>query len=178
MIRKPLILAVAVVILGVVLSMMISKPTIKPMQPNFAFVFAYGWCETNRLDTIRGTYTKDLLTQPSSFVTIRLRLTGAEMFRIYRKMIQIDFFGYPDAFTSSGPFWTFWQSKGIVTPAPEYRLMVRNGGQTKHLHWLDNVTAPTSGQADRLRELMQLIQGVAEARPEVQHLPQRHGGCI
>ena len=53
------------------------------------------------LDTFKGTYTKDMVMDPS--ITVPLSLSEEEMDRIYQKMVEIDFFNYPDKFSVSVP---------------------------------------------------------------------------
>jgi hypothetical protein len=52
----------------------------------------------NVLDTLRGTYTKDMVVDET--VTTKLMLTDEELETIYRKMVEIDFFSFPELYKS------------------------------------------------------------------------------
>ena len=146
-----------------------------PLDPalDFAFSLGFGACYTDKLDTFKHTYTKDLID--GSSVTIPLTLTVAEMTTIYQKMAAINFFAYPEtyAYNAMGD-----PRFGIVTPADSYHFIVRNGGQTKTVEWTDNIVPPPTPDAERLQELSQLIVRIIQAHPEVQRLPERKAGCL
>jgi hypothetical protein len=65
----------------------------------------------------------------------------------------------------------------ITTAAMHYRFSVRNNAETKTVDWLDDIIQPTKPEADRLRELANLMIKVIEARPEIQALPAPNAGC-
>lgn len=149
-------------------------PTLYPsqQQSNFAFRFEYIICDTNILDTFNDTYTRGMIVEPD--ITIPLSLTESQIADIYKKMIEINFFDYPEVFTIPIP------KNGIVgrvTPATQYHITVRNGDLTKSLSWLDEIIDPKMPEADRLRELFQLIFKIIEEHPEYQKLPEPKAGC-
>lgn len=146
-----------------------------PAQPeaNFAFLFAFGTCSTDVLDTFEQTYTREI--NPGDSVTIPIALTDAQMASIYQKMVEINFFDYPEVFeipVKEG------ETYGMVTPAPSYRFTVRLGEVTKAVTWADEIVEPTSPEADALRELIQLLLQVIESHPEIQRLPQSNILCL
>ncbi|MEZ4619953.1 MAG: hypothetical protein R2867_31235 [Caldilineaceae bacterium] len=53
-----------------------------------------------------------------------------------------------------------------------------NAGSRYDVQWLDDIVKPTALEADRLRELAQLIIEIVEQRPEVQQLPTPRAGCL
>ena len=134
---------------------------------DFGFRFESGACFTDVLDTFEGTFTKDLIYDPP--VTIPLRLSDQQMKAVYRKMIEIDFFGYPDVFAIPTP--TFNQPWHIQTPAERYHIVVRSGGTTKTLDWKDEIVEPSSHEANNLRALFMMIDGIITASPEYRQLP-------
>ena len=141
-------------------------------EQDFGFRFEFGSCFTDVLDTFDGTFTKDLIFDPA--VTIPFRLSDEQMMAVYGKMIEIDFFGYPDVFViptpRSGPL-------GIQTPAERYHIVVRNGGMSKALDWIDEIREPWSREAENLSSLFDMIKEMISVSPEYRQLPERNGGC-
>ena len=140
--------------------------------PNFAFSFAYGSCFTSTLDTFEQTYTTAV--KDGERATVPVSLSDAQMQEIYNKIVAIDFFSYPETFRI-----TYAEDEvvGMVTPAQEYRITVRNGDQTHSVFWIDEITSPTSREADQLRELIQMMMEVIESNPDIQNLPDLNFGC-
>jgi hypothetical protein len=139
---------------------------------NFNFIFKYGVNAQNELDTFDGTYTRDMISDPS--VTVRLILSQDEFDQILKKMEDINFFNYPDVFRidiSSGD-----QYK-IVTPYNTYYFKVEYGSTVKELRWEDRVLNENK-EADRLRELIVLIRNIIESREEYKNLPEPKGGYM
>jgi hypothetical protein len=140
-------------------------------KSNYNFVFKYGVTARNTLDTSQGTFTKDMVSAPG--VTIDLVLTADEMDSIYKKMMEIDFFNYPDEFkvTPEGDL------VGMVTPYSTYYFKVDYGSGIKELIWEDEITN-SNEQADKLRELINLIKNIIESKAEYQALPEPSGGYM
>jgi hypothetical protein len=132
---------------------------------NFNFDLKYGVGGKNEIDTFHGKFTKDMVDAPS--ITINLRLSEAEMESIYQKMVEIDFFNYPDTFTvTASP----GDSTTAITPFNTYIFTVEKNSQTKTLNWNDEIQTPND-KADKLRELIVLIQRMIEAKEEYKELP-------
>ncbi len=141
---------------------------------DFAFIFEYGSCWSSRLDTFAGTYSREkVLHNPA--VTIELVLTPDELDTIYRKMEQIGFFQYPEQFAIRVPE---GRSAATVTPASKYHFQVRSDGATKEVRWHDNIVGYTSPEADRLRELIQIIERIIQTRPGVNDTRAQGVGCV
>jgi hypothetical protein len=139
--------------------------------PEFSLIFRYGiGAQPNELDTLKGTFTKDLITLPP--VTTSLTLTREEMEAIYRKMAEIGFFSYPEVFKVNVPP---GEATIIVTPFEKYYFEVTAGSRHKTLAWDDEIRN-YNGQAAQLRSLVQFIKGIITAKPEYQVLPQASGG--
>lgn len=140
-----------------------------PMQ-RFSFIFEYGNCLTNqidnRLDTAQGTFTLDGPLR-SSAMTIPLILTDNELNTIYQKMVDIGFFNYSAQFAI--PVGQGTTAAGIY-PSATYHWIVNGGTQMKEVAWSDSIVAPTTVEAERLRELAKLIQQIIDAHPEIQQL--------
>ncbi len=135
-------------------------------QPNFNFIFKYGVGAKNVLDTFKGEYTKDMVLGPS--VTVPLSLSEDEMDRIYQKMVEIDFFNYPERFSVVVPP---GELTGMVTPFSSYYFKAEYHSQIKELWWEDEITNKDE-KADKLRELINLIRGIVESKDEYKKLPE------
>ena len=98
------------------------------VEPGFNIIFKYGITAGNELDTFQGTYTRDMVADPP--VTIELTLSGEEKDSIYQKMMEIDFFSYPDIYSASAPTDV---SVGIRTPYYTYYFRVQYESRMKEL---------------------------------------------
>ena len=70
---------------------------------DFGFVLRYGYggfSRKNVLDTFAGTFTKDMIVDPS--ITTELRLSPEDLADIYRRMVEIDIWDYPAVFRPPG----------------------------------------------------------------------------
>ena len=139
---------------------------------DFNLVFKYGITARNTLDTYEGTYTKDMIMDPS--ITIELRLSREDMDKIYQKMLQIDFFSYPDTFAIAV---TPGESVSEVTPYSTYFFKVTYASHTRELLWHDKIVRKDE-KAERLKELIDLIRGIIESKEEYKKLPEPRGGYL
>ncbi len=142
-------------------------------EPNFGFVFEFGACSMDKLDTFKGEFTQDRVVEPS--MTIPLRLSDEQMTKIYGKMLEINLARYPEVFAIPKPL------IGEVVelpPAYHYALMVENGESRTSIRWTDDIVQPTMLEADRLRELFQLIIQMVQGYPGYQQLPELKFRCI
>jgi hypothetical protein len=144
----------------------------QPGESDFNLIFKYGVNARNELNTFQGTYTKDMIVDPS--MTIELSLSEEELDRIYQKMVEIDFFNYPDEFSipvaPEGPV-------TIVTPYASYYFKVQHNSVIKELWWEDEIVKEDE-RADRLRALIEFIRDIVESREEYQKLPQPRSGYL
>jgi hypothetical protein len=141
-------------------------------ESDFNLIFKYGITARNELNTFKGTYTKDMVMDPP--ITVELSLSKGEMDRIYQKMVEIDFFDYPDKFSVSVPP---DEPIGMVTPYASYYFKVEYDSQIKELRWEDEITNPDE-KADRLRELIMFIRDIVESKEEYKKLPEPTSGYI
>ena len=141
-------------------------------ESNFNMIFKYGIMAKNELNTFQGTYIKDMIMDPS--VMVNLYLSEEEKNRIYQKMVEIDFFSYPDEFSISVPV---GESIGIVTPHASYYFKVEYNSEIKELWWEDKITNKDE-KADKLRELIKLIRDIIESKEEYKKLPPPRGGYL
>lgn len=138
----------------------------------FNFIFRYGVRAKNELDTFDKTYTKDMVMGPP--VKIIMSLSKEELTRIYQKMLEINFFDYPDKFFITVPI---GEPIGEVTPYSSYYFKVVYDSKIKELSW-DDYILNKSEKADKLRELIRYIKNIIESKPEYKKLPQPKGGYI
>jgi hypothetical protein len=139
---------------------------------NFNFIFKYGVSGGNTLDTFQGTYIRDLILDPA--ITINLVLTAEEMDSIYQKMLEIDFFNYPDKFSVNV---ADNETKTEVAPYPTYFFSVVHDGKTKQLLWHAKYVN-TDPPADKLKGLINLIITIIESKDEYKALPPPSGGYL
>jgi hypothetical protein len=143
-----------------------------PEKPSFNLIFKYGVTAKNELDTFKGKFTKDMIADPS--ITVELSLSEQEMESIHQKMVEIDFFNYPDRFSVSVPP---GELTGMVTPYSTYYFKVEYNSQVKELWWGDEITNPDQ-KADKLRELIMLIRNIVESKEEYKQLPEPRSGYL
>ena len=145
--------------------------TTRPAEvSNFNLIFKYGVMARNELNTFEGTYTKDMVIDPS--ITVELSLTEEELGRIYQKMVEIDFFDYPDEFSVSV---AFGELTAMVTPYSSYYFRVEYNSSIKELWWEDEIKNKNK-EADKLRELIKLIRDIIESKEEYKKLPEPTSG--
>ena len=95
-------------------------------------------------------------------------LSDEQMQTIFDKMIEINFFGYPDVFAIPVP------PDGsfiMQAPAPSYAILVRNGERRKSVEWVDDIVSPSDQPAVHLRGLIQVIERMIEEHPAYQDIP-------
>jgi len=141
-------------------------------QSDFNLVFKYGVGAINELNTFQGTYTKDMISDPS--ITVDLVLTEEELGTIHQKMDEIDFFSYPKEFSVN---LTPGELIGIVTPSQSYYFKVEYDSNIKELWWEDKITNEDE-KAARLRGLIILIRDIIEAKKEYQDLQEPTSGYM
>ena len=87
-------------------------------RPDFGFVFKDMSCFDEVLDTFEGTYRKQIQSRPPEYVTVSMPLSDEQMQTIFDKMIEINFFGYPDVFAIPVPP----DGSFISAPASSYAM--------------------------------------------------------
>jgi hypothetical protein len=143
-----------------------TKNKLPPTKPkDFNFIFSYGVDSKNQLDTIKGQYTKDMVTEPS--VSTNLKLSDEDMATIYSEIRKINILDYPDSFKPKN---NLFQS-----PYYTYNFKVIADGIEKNISWADE-NASESREAIQLRELFKKIQEIIESKEEYKKLPEAKGG--
>jgi hypothetical protein len=107
-----------------------TAPTTPPTD--FAFIYASTMCgEREEINTFDNTYTNFVPTGAynAGTRTVALQLPADELNEIYRQMIGIDLFGYPDTLDTN-------RSGGGSSSYKFYR--VRANGRIKEIRWTDD----------------------------------------
>jgi hypothetical protein len=138
-------------------------PNSKPAD--FNFIFNYGINAKNQLNTIEGTYTKDMVLEES--ITTDLKLSDEEMDIIYLAMKDINILNYPENFTP--------KSNTMLTPYQTYSMKIYFSGKEKSIYWKDENVSKTK-EATQLRELFIKIEEFIYNKEEYKKLPQPKSG--
>ena len=150
---------------------------------DFAFRLEYGLCTTDVLDTFEGVFVRDLGMRVSA-VSIPLTLPQRSIDVVFQAVIAAHFFDYPADFrikpTSNCTVTPNGGSCGgvssVFAPADHYRLTVRSDGVSHTVSWHDSI-APSTEEANRLRDMLHVIIEMIRGLPEVQRLPLAQVGC-
>lgn len=140
----------------------------------YDLVFVYGVKgnhpdPVNRLDTMRGTFTKDMVMDPP--ITFKLTLTDEEMARIMEKMTEIGFLNYPATYAPPmGPV------VGSVTPYSTYHLkLYRDGVLVKQVR-MDTDRVSDDPRTENLVSLFTLITNIIKSTEAWKESPKPRGG--
>jgi len=136
---------------------------------SFNLILRYGVRAKNELNTLKGTYTKNMVNKPP--ITTKLQLTQEELDSIYLKALEIDLFNYP---------WTIRTMPkgdiiGEITPYSTYYLEVWNGTTKNAVVWNNKYDTENEKYFD-LMELVRLIIEIIEFHPEYQKIPEPTAG--
>jgi hypothetical protein len=134
---------------------------------DFAVRFAYGLCTTDVLDTLKGTFVRDM-GSPAPALSVPLVLPAESLRRIYADVLTARFSDYPELFRVQGHI-------GFA-PTMHYKLETRVGGAAHAVTWVDGIK-PSTPEADRLRDLFTKLISLITAHPDVKRLPQAKVGC-
>ncbi len=128
--------------------------------------FKFGIESRNELNTFDGTFTKDLIIDGT--ITTRLILTQQELAQIQTKILEMNFFDYPETFPSSGRW----------IPREDYYLKVQNGTTIKQVTWYSDsfIHDNTNETKINLNQLYNLIWNMIETKIEYKLLPAANGG--
>ncbi len=139
-----------------------------PGGRDFNLKFGYGFDGRNVLNTYENTYTKDLVLDGT--VTVSFVVPDTDIDRIRSKMIEINFFAYPDTFMIPTDDTIRYSNSHL-----SYAFDVTDKMRSKHLLWSDvAVHQDTTGA--KLKELILLIQDIVESNPRYSQLSPARGG--
>ena len=134
---------------------------------DFAFRFEYGRCTTDVLDTFQGVFMSDSGVRGAN-LSIPLTIPPDSLRAVYQAITAAQFFQYPSDFRVKG--------NTRFGPSNHYRLEVRNAGLEHVVSWRDN-SAPSTDEANRLRDMFSTITRVIRSLPQAQSLPVANVGC-
>ncbi|MHB0979572.1 MAG: hypothetical protein ACYC5Q_05775 [Thermoleophilia bacterium] len=135
------------------------------MPDDFAFVLRYGVMSKNILDTGRGTFTHDMILDPS--ITTDLALTPEETAEVYERLRDIDFWAYPAALPNE---------VGVM-PSTRYQLDLRGEGLA-HSVGGDDIQYAASLRAVALWKLIERVQEMIMSKDAYKALPEPRGGYL
>jgi hypothetical protein len=140
----------------------------------YDLVFVYGVKgnrpdPVNKLDTTRGTFTKDMVSDPP--LTFKLTLADEEMARIMERVEEMGFLSYPSLYAPPmGPV------VGSVTPYSTYHLkLYRDGAMVKQVR-MDTDRVSDDPITENLVSLFTLIIDIIESTDAWKESPKPRGG--
>ncbi|MGE5229819.1 MAG: hypothetical protein ACM3MJ_08895 [Deltaproteobacteria bacterium] len=137
------------------------------------FVFSWGPHKPkNVLDTVHGTFTKDMVL--ASPLTVPFRLDSAEVADIARRVAAIDFWSYPAHYVSHGSGPRFEPPAGFENSA-SLTVVTHQGSKT--VEWSGGYYAD-DGRAQALHELAAYITRLVVSSPQYERLPPAEGGYL
>jgi hypothetical protein len=139
-------------------------PESKPKD--FNFVLNFGINAQNQLDTAKGQFTKDMITEPS--ITTSLNLTDEELNTIYLEMRKINILSYPENYDLD--------SAVSQKPFEEYSIKIIFNGKEKRINWKQTVNK--TKEAIQLRELVSEIRKIIVNKEEFKKLPEPKVGYL
>ena len=143
------------------------EPAVEPITSElfeFEFDFKYGVGARNEIDTLQGTFKKDMIADPS--VTISLEFTEEEMSAIQQKIAELEIF--EPVKTPAPEVTTF------ATPCTSYDLVVERGDVRNQLEW----DCDDKGSNAKLDALLDFIWPMLESKEEFRNLPEARGGYL
>ncbi len=142
-------------------------PAVQPAD--FGFVAAYGVGAGNQIDTFKGTFTKDIISQTKPNPTIELSLTSDELASLYQDLRTMRILGYQSNLDTT---------TGMTASSPtSYLLRIRAGGTEKSISWGHADFAGTP-EAQALQDWFEKLRQMIEAKPEYQRMPPLEGGYM
>jgi len=123
--NKTIVIIISILVIFVMTGFLILCQKDNQIQKpdDFNFIFMYGVGGKNEIDTFKGTYTKDMVTEPS--ITIDFKLSDSEMEGVYKKIEELEIFNITEKN----------KDNLIVTPCNSYYLKVQSKSEVKDISW-------------------------------------------
>ena len=138
--------------------------------PDFAFRYESSGCVDQVLDTLEGTFTTLVEDAPRRSVTFPVRFSDEEIWAVYDKLVEIDFWSYPPNFeVPPSP------SGYMVSTVVSVNILVRNAGVEQSVNWAIQYLDPGNREADQLTELITLFHTLIRSIPDY---PEPNFGCV
>jgi hypothetical protein len=141
-----------------------------PQDRRFNVSVKFGIKARNELNTFNDTFTKDLILDGT--VTTKLVLSQGDFDSIETRLLSIGIFSYPDTFVAQHT-----DTVGIFTPHQTCVLKVQLDSRWKNVFWEDSIISSDT-QAIQLRQAVELIRRLVEAKREYKQLPPTRGGYL
>lgn len=132
------------------------------LPPSFNIDFHYGILAKTGLNTFNGTYTKDMVMNPS--VTIPIVLTSEEISGIRKQFDSLNLFEEKARA----------ENHTFVTPCESYDLIVDEDGTSRHLDW----DCDQYGSNPDLETLADYVRSIVESKDAYKALPIPQGGYM
>lgn len=130
------------------------------MPEDFNFTASL-WTDSYTIDTYENRYTKALDWEVDT--VIPLTLTREEKELIYKTIIDIDIYRYPDNYAPV--------STNFISPSFTFFIKMTIDGYDLSINWEENTHSETKS-AKRLRKLFEEIKELLEKHNEVKDLPE------
>lgn len=167
----PIMLALSLLIVASATQQMHVSYKLMETQPeSIQLILCYGVSSRNYLNTFNGTFTKDMVLDPP--ITTKLTLTEEELQIIDVKLSEVGFYNKTDE-----ELLPHGILLGLSTPSSSYYLKVTRNGWVRELSWNDGLIY-SEGASEQLNDLVFLVMGIVEAKPEYQLLPEARGGYL
>jgi hypothetical protein len=140
------------------------------MPADFAFLACYGVGAKNQIDTFRGTFTKDIVSNSNPNPTVEFRLTADELDRLYGDLVRMHILEYPSQFPAAEDRDPKDGLMVVVTPYESYVLRIRAAGTEKLISWDDDENLQTP-RAIALRAWFLELQTIIQNKPEYKAMP-------
>lgn len=103
-------------------------------------------------------------------IIVDMKLSSEDMQKILSKMLEIDFFSYPEVLES--------KTTSFVIPVVTYEYQVDYQGKQKNLSWTNKLERQKDLQTQKLEELNNLIINIIKSQDEFKQLPEPKGGYL
>ncbi len=131
---------------------------------DFDLVFRYGVGAKNELNTFNGTFTHDMVMDPS--ITTDLELSIYDKWQILQKINEVNFFNLPSSYPKETGRW-------MSTQVDNY-IRVQYGSQVKEISWNDNSHIDSNVQ--NLQQLARFVIEIIQDKAEYKALPTPRAG--
>ena len=163
--NKLLLIFIGITVLAVAGFLVFKQTNISGEPTSFNLIFKYGVGAKNELNTFNQTYTKDMVMAPP--VTIKFKLPDSEMAGLRQKIEDLKLFDKNEK-----------PAEGDISmmkiPCSSYYLKAQINSVQKELSW-DDCQGKIS---DKLKQFMEYIIPIIEAKDEYKKLPEREGSYM
>jgi hypothetical protein len=144
-----------------------AAPRITPLY-DVQILYVWGTDGRNRLDTLSGTVTKDLVADGQA--TAPLELSASELARILAVADSVGFFRLPLDIQPS-------PVTGAMTPCATYLLRISKGPRFRTVQWDDCNSGPSIAR-DRANTIGRAIERLVQQKEAFRRLPESRGGYM